>query len=261
MLRRLRRHFGADQGAFAFVEHVRNDAGHNASRTIDAMAMGLWPSRGLRLFAFEVKCSRADWLKEMRDPSKAEAFQPYVDYFYLVVSDEKFVREGELPETWGLMVPSGQGLRVVVSAPLAQRVRVLDRGMLAALLRRAELEGCAPHHEVEEAKRVAHREGMALGEQIAENKLMLLREEIAKLRAREEELVAHVGPEWRLVLRQQRPEFWVALRTALDGRRDLDGLRIRVQHLGEDAARLVEHAARLLEKYGTPGTEDPPDLR
>jgi hypothetical protein len=64
-----------------------------------------------------VKVSRSDWLTELRDPEKAEAFRPYMHYWWLVVSDASIVRDGELPEGWGLIVKSGSVLRAKVKAP------------------------------------------------------------------------------------------------------------------------------------------------
>jgi len=46
---------------WAFVTHVRDAAGFNATRTIDAIAVDTWPSSGIALHGFEVKTSRGDW--------------------------------------------------------------------------------------------------------------------------------------------------------------------------------------------------------
>lgn len=46
---------------FAFLTEVRNSVGFSSKvRTADAMAMSLYPSRGLYMIGFEVKVSRAD---------------------------------------------------------------------------------------------------------------------------------------------------------------------------------------------------------
>lgn len=39
-------------------------------RRIDAFAMALWPSLGYQRVAYEIKVSRADWLKELDAPTK-----------------------------------------------------------------------------------------------------------------------------------------------------------------------------------------------
>lgn len=100
---------------FIVAEHVRNQAGFGGSvasealgraprlRTIDAIAIDLWPSTDNAIHGFEVKVSRSDWLSELKDMSKSEAFRPYLDYFWLVAPDASIVRD-DLPDGWGLMV-------------------------------------------------------------------------------------------------------------------------------------------------------------
>lgn len=61
---------------------------------------------------FEVKVSRSDWLTELHDPEKAEAWARYCHYFWLVAASKDIVRD-DLPEGWGLLVPHGQSLRAV----------------------------------------------------------------------------------------------------------------------------------------------------
>jgi hypothetical protein len=157
--------------AHAFVDHVRDAAGFDAVRTIDAMSMGLWPSRGLIIDAFEIKCSRSDWLKELRDPSKAEAFCKRADRFWLVVGDAQIVKDGELPDGWGLLAAQGTG----DTARLVQKVAPtmlrpfqtpeqsrtpggaplppgLTRSFLASLMRAATAQAAATPEEIEDAR-------------------------------------------------------------------------------------------------------------
>ncbi|HYJ21079.1 MAG TPA: hypothetical protein VEW07_03530, partial [Solirubrobacterales bacterium] len=66
---------------------VRSAAGFDARRTIDAVSLNLWPSRGMLLDGYEIKVSRSDWLRELKNPAKAEEFAGLVDRLWLVVSD------------------------------------------------------------------------------------------------------------------------------------------------------------------------------
>lgn len=66
------------------MEHVRDAAGFNVTRTADVLALGLWPSRGNELHGFEVKVSRADWRKELAQPEKAEGWCQIVDRWWIV---------------------------------------------------------------------------------------------------------------------------------------------------------------------------------
>ena len=119
---------------YAVAAGVRSHAGFDARRTADYVAMDLWPSGGLRLHGHEVKVSRSDWLRELKDPSKAAEFVPYMNCWWIVVSDPRIVRPGELPDDWGLMVMRGIELTVKKPAPKRDALP-LPPTRLAALLR------------------------------------------------------------------------------------------------------------------------------
>lgn len=136
MLDLLTRRYSAEYGngsRYVCARHVRSHAGFEARRTADFIAVDTWPSH-LALHGHEVKVSRADWLTELRQPEKAKEFTPYMHYWWLVVSDASYVREGELPAGWGLMAVQGSVLRVVRQAP-RQNPALLTTTRLAALLR------------------------------------------------------------------------------------------------------------------------------
>lgn len=130
----LRRKFPPDQ--YAMVAEVRDAAGFSANRSCDVLVMGLWPSRGLELYGIEIKVSRSDWLRELKDAAKAEAFARYCDRWFVAAGSRDIVKAGELPDAWGLIVPSRQG--VTFSKPAAKlQPEPIPRGLLAALLKRA----------------------------------------------------------------------------------------------------------------------------
>lgn len=150
LLDMLHKRYGADTGngpRFVVAEHVRSAAGfgdtyspstgYQGLRTCDAMALDLWPSGGLRLHGFEIKCSRTDWKRELSDPAKAETFKQYCDHWWLVVADSSIVRGVELPDSWGLLVAGRTALRVGVRAPRLSSPLPLPRSLLACLLRSA----------------------------------------------------------------------------------------------------------------------------
>lgn len=121
------------------AEHVKNAAGFGATRTADFVATHLWPGtpsgRDIAFHGHEVKVSRSDWLTELRDPTKAEAFRPFMHFWWLVVSDKNIVKPGELPPGWGLMAPGADGrLRAVKGAP-RNNPEPMPIVMTAALLR------------------------------------------------------------------------------------------------------------------------------
>lgn len=129
----LRGRFCAPEWALMF--EVGDGTGMNQRRWADAVAMNLWPSRGLEVHGFEIKASRSDWLRELKNPAKAESVQRYCDRWW-IVAPAGVVKDGELPPTWGLYEAQPGKIRQVVAAPKLDAQSV-DRGFVAAMLRRA----------------------------------------------------------------------------------------------------------------------------
>jgi hypothetical protein len=134
---------------WAVAEHVKNAAGFFAGRCADFIAVDCWPTGGIELHGHEVKVGRSDWLHELKQPDKAEAFKRYMDRWWLVVPDAKIVKADELPEGWGLLTLSKftdrwpapgvrsrsvQRLRARIQAPRLTP-EPLPRDMLATLMR------------------------------------------------------------------------------------------------------------------------------
>lgn len=154
MLDRLNVRYGKFNGngiRYTRAEHVKVSAGFDARRICDYMAIDLWAGYGVdagpKLHGHEVKVSRSDWLTELRDPEKAEAFAQYCDYWWLAVSDKSIVRD-ELPQGWGLMVAHGSSMRVVVAAerreptPMPRHLQgTLTRAVTKTTLRLASTDG------------------------------------------------------------------------------------------------------------------------
>lgn len=166
----LERHYAkpgnGGSGEYAFLRHVRNAAGFNATRTFDAMVVGLWPSRGHDLHVLEVKVSRSDWKRELAKPAKAEDAAAVADRFS-VVAPRGIIDPAEVPATWGIIeahggverfepsppvfdgdrtdrqirMVEGRKLRVVRAAPLLRSPEEcrgpIPRGVLVAMLRAA----------------------------------------------------------------------------------------------------------------------------
>jgi hypothetical protein len=121
---------------WVLLAEVRDDAGWRGSRSADAVAMNTWPSRGLQTHGVEIKHSRTDWLRELRDPAKSAAVQRYCDFWWLAVSDEKVAKLEEIPATWGFLILRGKTLYVAKPAP-ELKPEPPDRGFVAMLLRNA----------------------------------------------------------------------------------------------------------------------------
>lgn len=126
------------------AEHVRSTQfiGRKFISVADFMAIDKYATTQ-SLIGHEVKVSRSDWLTELRDLSKAERIKEFCNYWYLVISDTSVIKDGELPNGWGLMVKSGTTLRVKIKAPLLTPVPLtLDfaAGLAAAVQRTAMRE-------------------------------------------------------------------------------------------------------------------------
>lgn len=130
--RQLRERYCAPEWAVFF--EVANGTGATSRRYADAVAMNLFPSRGLGLHGFEIKISRNDFKNEMKNPHKAEEIAQFCDRWW-IVAPKGMIAPEELPEAWGLIVSNG-GLRE--SKPAKQLdPKPLTKCFFAALARRA----------------------------------------------------------------------------------------------------------------------------
>jgi hypothetical protein len=142
---------------WAAFEEVPNDTSQKMSRACDFMALSLWDSKaGDELHGFEIKMSRADWLHELRDPDKADAFRCYCDRWWLVVPNRSIVKADELPADWGMLWVRGGKLVIHRGAPKFVPER-MSRRLLRGMLRRAQ-DG-----PTDAALKQAHKDGFAEG--------------------------------------------------------------------------------------------------
>ena len=142
---------------YAFLTEVRNSVGFSGKvRTADAMAMSLWPSRGLYMTGFEVKVSRADWKKELEQPEKAEELAQFCKMWFIACPD-KMIDKDEVPPGWGLIhVKEDGGLRYVKPAPEHEAIE--PSWMLFASLMRDVTETWVPQSLVDQRVEAAVKE-------------------------------------------------------------------------------------------------------
>lgn len=158
IVERLRRAFPWPE--WALFSEVRSGVGvsvEDVFRYVDAIAINTRQhSFQERVIGFEVKRSRADFLRELALPEKSEAIKRYCNRWYLVVAGRRSILPlglGELPEGWGLIDVEDERDPVVVEAAqldpedlstpfvlsllrAARRERVeLDEGPLRAVTR------------------------------------------------------------------------------------------------------------------------------
>ena len=134
---------GTDSPRYICAEHVRDRAGffdRGAGRTADFIAVDTWQSsmrnERLAIHGIEVKVTRSDWLREIKDPAKAKEGLRYATHRWLAISDPSIARPEELPPGWGLLCPSGdRGLVAKVQASGLSATERAGPSSLAALLR------------------------------------------------------------------------------------------------------------------------------
>lgn len=151
------------------------------SRYADAVALGIWPSRGQALIGFEFKEDRRDWLREKKNPAKAESVSQHVDAFYLVAASDSVAKVEELPEPWGLYVANADRTKlrcVKVCQPFPDRDKtVMKRTFAAAMLRRVT-ETTIP--KIELADLIERRVREALASTREGRDLRMLQEQLTK---------------------------------------------------------------------------------
>jgi hypothetical protein len=136
---------------YALLPQVANGTGGRATRHCDALALSLWPSRGLHLSGFEMKSHRSDWLREIKNPAKADEIAKFCNFWWIVVPSG-IVKLDELPEPWGLLVwdEKKEALNKVKAAKWREAV-AMDMPFMAAALRKAQ-DCYAPDAVVNEAR-------------------------------------------------------------------------------------------------------------
>jgi hypothetical protein len=160
----------------------------------DAVAVNLWRSGGHAVHGHEIKVSRSDWLRELKQPGKADPVMAYCDFWWLVCPKD-VADESEIPLTWGWMVPQSNGFRIARKAPRLQP-KPLDRAFFASIVRRGfeASESIARGLVADEMNRVRQTSQKAIDDGIAAG-TRHIREEIESLRAQLVELKQHTGIE------------------------------------------------------------------
>ncbi|MGE5510354.1 MAG: hypothetical protein ACM31O_03770 [Bacteroidota bacterium] len=239
--------------AWALCFEVANSTGGPAQRYADAVAMSLYPSRGLALLGFEIKISRSDFLREIKDPDKSVAVQQYCDQWWLV-AHEAVVDETLLPPAWGWLQVHNGTLRVRKKAPqLAPKP--IDRGFMAAMVRRA--------HEIDQDE-VKAAVAMELARLREDDERRIEREVRARTREAESalkqlaELKARIGVDNWDYLESSDVALAVKIVRASGLTRTYGGLRELQQSLAAHARAIEDALAKLGVEPGD--LAEPPSL-
>lgn len=147
---------------FALFYEVANATGFRVRRHADAVAIGVWPSRGHVIIGFEIKTDRRDWLREKKSPEKADVVAAHCDQWYVVTTDDAIAKIEELPAPWGLLVANKDRTRLVTRKPCVpfpdRDQAIMQRSFVAAILRKVP-ETTVPRadvtRQIEEARQTA----------------------------------------------------------------------------------------------------------
>lgn len=161
--------------AYAVLPEVANATGHAASRTADALVVGFWPSRGMEIEGFEVKSARPDWLRELKDPSKAEVFFRHCAKWWIVETMPNIVKTDELPPSWGLLRLADGKLKTLVKAG-ALKPEPPSRTFWTSLIR-STVKRYGEKGRIDDA----YRRGLDESEKSAKEQLHQLERETAQL--------------------------------------------------------------------------------
>lgn len=238
--RALGRHYG-NEAVVAF--EVPDATGFQGKgRRMDAVAVGCWPSRGMYLHAIEIKVSRADFLKEIRDPGKAEAIAQYCDSMFVAVP-KGMVDAEELPKKWGLFEVSGSGSVRLAAKPGKLKIKKIDRAFNAALVR-AVVE--QQSEEVKLAKRVdkARSDAWADAKEHYESTNETLTEKNRELNA-ELSKWRSFGHSYRKLKPEQVGRLLKSLSSLRGDYGALNSLRVSAQAIQKEADA-IEEVAKLL---------------
>lgn len=269
---RLRPRFEGESGngpAGCLIPQVRDAAGFDAKRTIDALGIHYWPSRGLMIDAFECKSSRADWQRELADPAKADRFCSLADRFWIVAGRADLVLEDELPPDWGLLVPRGDTLTQVRPAVVlhadspaidewvasaGERGRPrgarplppgFDRSFLIAIIRQAYRVTSATPEAIDHAYARGCAEGEARQKSSRRDWEAMYWELQNDVREFEQALGYPIkGHSWPTKLTPR--QVGAVLRAILHGEQETKGLRNRLSAIARDAGRLAVDAQERL---------------
>lgn len=120
---------------WAFGTEVGDHPGLSKSRRADAVAMHMWPSRGLAVHGFEVKVSRSDLKRELDTPAKADGIFCRCDFWWLATPVGLVKPDQELPIGWGLLEVANDGSTKVKRPAKHNAAATIDKGFMATFAR------------------------------------------------------------------------------------------------------------------------------
>ncbi len=139
LLAALRRHYiGPDPlPGGVFLTEVQVPDAHTVRRA-DAVYLSFTRAHGIGIDVCEVKVTHSDFVRELTNPVKAEAWWKYSTRWWIVSPSPTVTPVEELPDGWGLMCPSNRGRRFKVHRPAAVRQPQVDLTLLIEIAKRMD---------------------------------------------------------------------------------------------------------------------------
>jgi hypothetical protein len=223
------------------MREFRDGTGFNSGRSADALAVGLYASRGQFIIGFEQKESRPDWLRELRNADKAEDICKFCDYWNVVIPDRAIVQLDELPQTWGLILVEGKRLKTIKAAPRL-KCRPVSRNFMAAIIKRAVDDALRPHLTTDIAKHdESEREGYERGKAAATHDLEKYQALQAQVREFEHASGLHIAPYANM------RKLGDAVRVVMNGSEPALDVRLKMQYALGQLKSMTEVFERQLD--------------
>lgn len=223
------------------------DATGAQRRRTDFLAVNCYASQGYEIHGVEIKVSRSDWQRELRQPDKTdEGAYRYCDRWW-IAAPPGVVKDGELPPTWGLLELRGAALKASVKAPKLTP-QPPDVPFLAALMRAVNRPG---EQELNALVNQRTQDLQARLSSIQEDEQRRYAEYAARVTAETTAFGELIGVHWTHLDPQERQEIAAVIQAARTlGQAGRRGALLQARRAVQDATQILERAAQILDLRG-----------
>lgn len=130
-------------GGWVYIKELRAGTGFSkaSDRYLDAWLMQTYPSSPMRAVAIEIKTSRSDFLREVKQPLKRDSALRISNHFYFACP-AGLIKESELPDEAGLIEiavgQNGKPFEAKITSDAPYRDCSFPLPFVASLARRVE---------------------------------------------------------------------------------------------------------------------------
>lgn len=128
----------ADDNSKCYITELRLGTGYENEQRLDGFLMELWPSKNYEITAYEIKISRPDFQRELRNPKKKMAGMEISNRFYFITANKIVNDVSEIPEDCGWLEFTGARLIERKKAPTRVKPESCPWTLVASLFRRSD---------------------------------------------------------------------------------------------------------------------------